>query len=371
MKRKLFAILTVVCLLCSVCLCAGAAGFYGDAVEGSHTGSTFVSGYSVTNHATIDGIAFLAGENIRSAGKAEYLAAAARTIMVTGDVEKDAFLAGQDLSVQGDTGRDLFAAGQTLDITGDVGGNVYGAASSILIQGKVQGDLYLSAEKVLIGKDAVIGGRLHYPSTAKVTANAEVLERAVVQHVETPEEAHETPSLGNKIFDKVMSFAGLAIVTLVLLWLTPLWETVDSRYTGQSFGKYATAFGIGFGVLVGVPVAGVLLMISGVGLRLAGLLLTLYAAALVASSGFAAFFIGSFLKRKVLKKAPALWAELLIGTAVWTVASCIPVVSFLTGVVGVPFGLGVVTLLITGSKTKNTPEVPELPQLPDGDSTGC
>lgn len=365
MKRKLFAILMAVCLLGSISLCAGAAGFYSDTVEGSVTGSAFVSGYGVTSTAYINGIAFLAGENIRDQGESEYLAAAARTVTVTGRVRKDAFLAGQDLSIQGDTGRDLFAAGQTLDITGSVGGSVYGVAESIVIQGKVQGDLYLTAEKILIGKDAEIQGTLHYPSTAKVTASADILEKAVVREVETHEEEHESPSVGKMALEKLMSFAGLAIVTLVLLWLTPLWETVDSRYTGKPFGKYAASFGIGFAALVGVPVAGVLLMISGVGLRLAGLLLTLYAAALVVSSGFAAFFIGSLLWRKALKKAPKLWAELLIGTALWTIASCIPVVSFFTGFVGVPFGLGVVTLLITGSKAKQAPDVPELPELPE------
>lgn len=366
MKRKLFAILMAVCLLGSISLCAGAAGFYSDTVEGSVTGSTFVSGYSVMSRADIDGIAFLAGENIRAQGKSEYLAAAARTVTVTGRVRKDAFLAGQDLSVQGDTGRDLFAAGQTLDITGSVGGSVYGAAESIVIQGKVQGDLYLTAEKIFIGKDAEIQGTLHYPSTAKVTANAEILEKAVVEEVVQEETQSAAPSAGAQLLEKLASFAGLLLLTLALLWLTPLWETVDSRYTGKPFGKYAASFGIGFAALVGVPVAGILLMISGVGLRLAGLLLTVYAAALVGATGFAAFFVGSLLWRKALKKAPKLWAELLIGTAAWTVASCIPMVSFFTGFVGVPFGLGVVTLLITGSKAKKE-AAPELPQLPEGD----
>ena len=87
-----------------------------------------------------------------------------------------------------------------------------------------------------------------------------------------------------------------------------------------------------------------------------------YIAALVVSCMFIAFFIGSLLWRKALKKAPKLWAELLIGTAAWTLVSCIPVVSFLAGLVGVPFGLGMVTLLITGAKARKVPEVPELPE---------
>lgn len=368
MKRKLFVMLMTLCLLCSFTLCAGAAGFYGDNASGDLNGSAFVSGYGVTNDANIDGIAFLAGENIRSTGSAEYMAAAARTVSIIGNVEKDSFLAGQDISIQGHTGRDLFAAGQTLDIIGDVDGNVYGAAQAILIQGKVQGDAYLSAEKIFIGKDAVIGGTLHYPSTADITANADILQRAVVEQVQEEETHQDNPDMGRKALEKLGSFVGLAIVTLVLLWLTPLWETVDSRYTGKPFSKYAIAFGIGFAAFVGVPLAAILLMISNVGMRLAALLLMVYAAALVVSCGFAAFFAGSLLWRKAMKKAPKLWLELILGTALWTVASCIPVVSFLLGFVAMPFGLGVVTLLITDSKAAKPTDPIQVPQLPEGDS---
>lgn len=367
MKRKLFAILMAACLLLSLTVCVSAAGFYEDTTDGSLTGSTFATGTQLRHRASVDGIAFLAGRSIHSSGSNEYVAAAAQVITLEGKTEKDAFLAGQDLSVQGDVGRDLFAASQTLDIMGDVGGSIYAAAESIVIQGKVAGDVYLSAEKIVVSKDAVIGGRLYYPSNAKVTANADILSNAVVQQVEEhEEEARHEKSLGRELLEetleKIGSFVGLAAVALVLLWLTPLWEKVDSRYTGQSFSKYATAFGIGFGVLVGVPIASVVLMITGVGLRLAFLLLMVYIAALIGASLFAEFFVGSLVWRKALKKAPKLWVELILGVALWTVASCIPVVSFLTGFVGVPFGLGVVTLLIAQSKQKAVPQQAALPE---------
>lgn len=364
MKRKFFAFATVICMLCALTLCASAAGFYGENASGDHQGSLFVSGYSVTSSANVDGIAFLAGENVLSTGSTEYIAAAARTVTVEGDVEKDAFTAGQILSVKGDVGRDLFAAGQSLDFAGDVGGTVYAAGDTIVIRGNVAGDAFLSAETIVIDGNASIGGRLHYPANAKITADATILSNAIVEEAEPEmeEEANKGTGFGDKVVDKVLLFAGLSVVALVLLWLTPLWETVDSRYTGKPFSKYAVAFGIGFGTLVGAPLAAILLMISRVGMRLACVLLMVYIAALVVSCMFIAFFIGSLLWRKALKKAPKLWAELLIGTAAWTLVSCIPVVSFLAGLVGVPFGLGMVTLLITGAKARKVPEVPELPE---------
>ena len=362
MRRKLFALLTALCLLGSLTLCAGAAGFYDDSVNGKQQGSVFASGYAVTSDADIDGIAFLAGESVSSRGNAEYLAAAARTVRVEGDVQKDAFLAAQEIYVQGDVGRDVFAASQRLVIAGDVGGTLYGAADTIVIQGNVQGDAYLSANSIVIDAGVTIAGTLHYPSGAKISAEENVLSGAIVEQTEPEETPSRGASFGKTLTDKLLSFGGLAAVALVLLWLTPLWETVDRRYTGKPFGSYAAAFGIGVATLVGLPLAAVVLMITRVGGRLAFLLLAVYAAALIASGIFAAFFVGSRLWRKAFKKAPKLWAELLMGTAVWTLLGCIPVVSTLVGFVGVPFGLGMVTLLVTSSKGSRGQERPKLPE---------
>ena len=47
----------------------------------------------------------------------------------------------------------------------------------------------------------------------------------------------------------IVLLAGVLLLAFVLLWLTPLWETVDRKYYGAPFGRYAKAFGIGFGTL--------------------------------------------------------------------------------------------------------------------------
>ena len=115
---------------------------------------------------------------------------------------------------------------------------------------------------------------------------------------------------------KALSFAGVLLLAFVLLWLTPLWETVDRKYYGAPFGRYAKAFGIGFAVLAGVPLAAILLFISNVGVRLA----------------------------------------LIIGILVWRVAASVPGLSFAVGLVSVPLGLGVVTLLLGKGAAKLSPK---------------
>ena len=154
----------------------------------------------------------------------------------------------------------------------------------------------------------------------------------------------------------IVLLAGVLLLAYVLLWLTPLWETVDRKYYGAPFGRYAKAFGIGFAMLAGVPLAAILLFISNVGMRLALIVLFLYAAAIIAAPVFLGFFLGALLWRGAMKKAPCYYAELAIGILVWRVAASVPGLSFAVGLVSVPLGLGVVTLLLGKGAAKPSPK---------------
>ena len=166
----------------------------------------------------------------------------------------------------------------------------------------------------------------------------------------------DEPGVGSIVLRKAQSFAGVLLLAYVLLWLTPLWETVDRKYYGAPFGRYARAFGIGFAVLAGVPLAAILLFISNVGVRLAPIVLFLYAAAIIAAPVFLGFFLGALLWRGAMKKAPCYYAELAIGILVWRIAASVPGLSFAVGLVSVPLGLGVVTLLLGKGAAKPSPK---------------
>ena len=109
-------------------------------------------------------------------------------------------------------------------------------------------------------------------------------------------------------------------------------------------------------VLAGVPLAAILLFISNVGVRLALIVLFLYAAAIIAAPVFLGFFLGALLWRGAMKKAPCYYAELAIGILVWRVAASVLGLSFAVGLVSVPLGLGVVTLLLGKGAAKPSPK---------------
>ncbi len=131
------------------------------------------------------------------------------------------------------------------------------------------------------------------------------------------------------------------LVAFVLLWFTSFFEAVDRRYTGVPFKKYAAAFGIGFGILAGVPLGAIILMVTGVGLRIGLLLLVLYAAVIIASPVVLGFVLGTLIWRKLFRRRECYYAELPIGLAAAMVIKNLPYVGILCAIISVAFGVGV------------------------------
>lgn len=362
--RFVFALMLALALMTALGVPAFAAGedvFVLETAEGSYDGSLFLAGNQVASGADVRGILLAAGQNVSIGGVGEYAMAAGSSVSVGGAVLNDAFLAGNSVDLMGEVGRDVFAVGNFVTVNGVVGRSLYAAGNRVTINGTVMGDVYVSAESLVISDAAAIAGTVRVNESASLSCPASV---SVVTYADadSPAPAAVKPenTFAHKLGSWALSFLGAAAVAFALLWLTPLWETVDRKYYGAPFGDYAKAFGIGFAVLVGLPVAAVLLMIMRFGVRLAFVLLGVYAAAIIAAPVFLGFFLGALLRRRALKKAPNYLVELPLGILVWRIAYCIPGLSFAVGLAAVPLGLGVVTLLL-GRKKSAAPAAPAIP----------
>ena len=332
-------------------------------LDGEIDATAFLAGANPVNSADVKGILFEAGNTVSTGGSAEYAFVAGNVVTVSGSILKDAFIGGKSVSFTGDCARDLLAAGETLDFRGTIERDLLAGGRTVVISGHVGGDVRLSAEQITITDDAEIGGTLHYNSSAKISAPAEILSGADVYEEKQDSAAAEpaqtkTSSPLSGVVTCALRFAGLLLVAYFLLWLTPLWEKLDADYTDKSFGSYAKTAGIGFAVLAGLPLASIILMITGVGVRAAFILLLVYAAALIAAPVFLGFFLGSLLWRKALKKARNYWAELAIGMLLWSVLAAVPYVSGVVKLVSLMLGLGVLTRLL-GKKHAAAPVLPE------------
>ena len=341
--------------------------FENESISGEHDATVFLAGSDSVSTATVRGILFGAGNTISAAGECEYAFIAGNNVALNGDCSRDAFMAGNNLGFAGNVARDLYAAGNLMTFHGTVGRDFYAGGKMISLGGEVGGDVYLDAGEIQLADDLKIGGKLHYNADASITG-----PKALITGAETYANSHADsdsdsavsvsvdtkPSPMSKLKSRLFGAAGLLLIAYFFLWLTPLWERIDSDYTGADFGSYAAAFGIGLGVLLALPIAAIILMITGIGLRPAFVLLCVYIAALIASPVFLGFILGSLLWRRAFKRPRNYWAELAIGIVVLRLVTMLPYVPFPIGLVSAAFGLGCVVRLL-GKKPAAVPALPE------------
>ena len=383
-SRLLTCLLLTLLLFCCVMPAAFAEVVF-SSEEGSLTGTydatVFQAGQDATSNAEVKGIFFMAGNTVSAGGTGEYAFIAGNTVAFSGECLNDAFIGGNSVAVSGNVDRDLYAAGKVLDVRGAIGRDLFAGGETVTVSGEIGGNVYLNAENIQIADNAKIGGTLRFNDNARVSGPDEILNNAE-RYADKKEGAEKTdgteaapapvqstePGKSTRVFSKIksalFSYLGLLLIAYFFLWLTPLWEKVDRDYTGKDFGLYAAAFGIGFAVLAGLPLASIILMITGFGLRPAFVLLLVYAAVLTAAPVFLGFFLGSLLWRKALKKTKNYWAELAVGLLVWRILSFIPGVKIVTAFIAGPLALGVITRML-GKKKAGPAPVEEHPALPE------
>lgn len=405
-RKKLLCLLLVLLLAVSLAPAAFAEFiFSGDEqnIIGEYDSTVFLAGENPNSAADVKGILFEAGNTVTSAGFSEYAFVAGNTVSFAGENSGDAFVGGNAVSFSGSCGRDLAIAGNSVDIRGSVGRDLLAGGRSVSISGHVGGDVTLAAEEIRISDNAEIEGILRYNSSAKISAPADLLAAAVVyednqgsqdiqsilgtqdapaaqdaQDVQDTQDAQDAQNSSEdsganvpapeapkpksspvlaKLKSTVFKLIGLLLIAYFFLWLTPLWEKVDADYTGKPFGTYAKAFGIGLAVLAALPLASIILFVSGVGVRPALVLIFVVVAALIAAPVFLGFFLGVLLWRKALKKDRNYWAELAIGLVCWAILAAVPGIRVAVKMVAGCLGVGVPACMLGKKKTAAPPAV--------------
>jgi len=395
-RRALSCVLLALLLVFTLAPAAFAEVEFGeDSISGEHDATVFLASSDPTSTAKVKGILFSAGNTVSIDGESEYAFIAGNTIALNGDVGRDAFIAGNTVGISGNVARDLYTAGNLVNIRGTVGRDIFAGGKTVSLGGEIGGNVCLSADNIQLADDLKIGGTLRFNENAKVTGPKELLDGAVLYTSDAEPEPAAQPEAGtqpegtpesgitityngssefsasteparekNPIVSKLKSFLftyiGLLLVAYFFLWLTPLWEKQDSKFSGADFGKYAATFGIGLAVLIVVPIAAIILMITGIGVRPAFVMLFVYIAALVAAPVFLGFVLGSLLWRRAFKRPCNYWAELAIGILAARVLVLLPFVSFAVRLVSTCFGLGSVACML--GKGRKRAEVPALPE---------
>lgn len=267
--------------------------------------------------------------------------------IVSGDVMGDLLIAGGNVSVSGNILGDLAAAGGSVSITGRVDGDVRVFGGTIYLDSTVKGEVISFGGQVVLGpqakinKDLIAGG-----DEVKIHPNSIVLgKKNIMQEIKDVSVKVQEASSG------IMSVAfwiGILYLILAYLIVGAVFMGVFPKVvkkcingTLKDGNAFWRALGMGLVLLIIIPVVSFLLLITGIGAMLGGILMLMYAVYAMVSIVFAGMILGTLLKKLVKKGKPDVdWAWGLGGIVLFPLLSVIPFVGWIIGFVFFVWALG-------------------------------
>jgi len=264
----------------------------------------------------VEGDAFLAGGRVSTAAEVKGdLVAVGGEVAIGGSVGDDLYVAGGDVKVDAIvTGNARVAGGDValgpatviagalsltggrIEFDGDSHGYLQASGGQVRINGTVHGDAEVRTEDLSIGPDTRIGGKLivHGPEEPALPAGAEVL--GGIEFHEMDAGAYfrdgEAREHVRTVAHGVGSFLWIVGVFLVGMLFTLVFPGYSGRAADFIGREPLKSLGLGFVVLVCMPVLVVVLLVTIVGIPLALILMPLYLLLLLLGWVTAASFIG-------------------------------------------------------------------------------
>jgi hypothetical protein len=264
-------------------------------------------------------------------------------VVVTGDVR----VASQDrvdnvIVVDGD-----------VRMSGVAEGDVFVVNGNVVVDGRVRGDVTSLNGRVTLTADAVVNGDVVSKDPPRIADGARV-----DGEIDRARDRFALGRLGaiGRVFLWIAATVSSFALGAALLLLAPrgMDSVVDAGRTA-----IGPAIGLGFAVVFGVPVAGVLLAVTVLGLPLG--LAVLFGLALLYGIGYAASAL--IVGRAMVRPPRGRWLAFLAGWGALRVLAIIPVLGVLVLFAAVVYGLGSIVVAIHRSQ-RATPATPFTPATP-------
>ena len=312
-------------------------------------GDAFLAGGRVTTAAEVKGDLVAAGGEVSiGGGVGDDLYAAGGQVQVDAIVTGNARVAGGDVTVGPATviAGALSATGGRLRFEGNVHQYLRASGGSVFIDGVVQGDAEVDAEEITIGPNTRITGRLvaRSPRQPEIPEGAQILggleySQAEVGHVINADDTG-TGSVEHGI-GSFLWMLGVFVAGALFMVAFPAYSTRAAKWIGQ---EPLRSLGLGFVILVSLPVLTVLLLFTIVGIPLALIVFMLYLLLLFLGWVTAAMFVGQKLLGFVRSDAPETTARRLVALlaavlALWLVGF-VPVLGFWVKFAALLLGIG-------------------------------
>lgn len=316
-------------------------------VDGHVKGDVVAAGGTVRVRGQVDGDALIAGGNVEVTGRVgETIRAFGGTLTIEGPVGADVVVVGGSVEIDQNARvtRDVAVTGGEVMLRGSVGRNVMVAAGRVVIAGNVGGNVLVRGGEVVVDAAAVIRGNLTYSSEqpVKISSDARVSGRVIQeQYPVRPMPSARTTRAFRLVFGLVdflwMLVLALAMVALVPQGVGATADALSARFWGS--------LGWGILLLIGIPIAVIVLVVVLVGIPVAIVLLLAHILAVFASHAAAALAIG----RVAITRASA-YAQVVIGVVIIAIATNLPVAGVFLRLAVIAVGLGAVAIAFWGRR---------------------
>ena len=313
-------------------------------VDKEYNSSHFSFGKTVKSSGTIKGINFIAGNEIDTAGTSMFGAYAGNLISINENVEYDLFVAGNDVNIGSDSvlNRDVYIAANSVKINADIKRNIYIACNVLDVSGvTIKGNLRTSASNIIMDKDTKIDGKFTYYDSAIIEGkDAATINKTNILSSETV----EVKTFQSKLQDFIITLISSYLTLFFLIVCLPGVNKLIKKYK-ISPDDVAKKSLIGVCILVGVPIASLIFMISAVMLPLGLCSIALYCVAVYISSLVTSYIVGIQLAKPLKITNDYLIA--LVGLLVVKLLSIVPIIGVFVSLVAMLMGLAVIVKLIT------------------------
>ena len=286
-------------------------------IKGVVDGDLVIFGQNVTVDGTVTGDLYAFGNTVSIAGSIYgNTFAFGSNVSLKGTLGQNVYVGSMMVDVDANIGKDLNIASGTTKIIGNVGDDVRVATGQLSSTATVAGDFLVSGESLNIADDKIAGELVISTKESKIG--------------QTPKfELRQGDFLGFNLGLAMVSFVGMYIVGILLIYAAPVKTLAIERKIISSWEDLLKSFAIGLVILFAIPLPLFILVLTLVGAPLA-LLIT---AILVFLVTFGTLWTEAAIGYKVLslmkQKDDRRFLSLLIGRLITVIIKLLPFIGAL------------------------------------------
>src|SRR4051794_16860081 len=254
----------------------------------------------------------------------------------------------------GSTAGDVIVVDGPVTITGHATGDVVAIRGPVRVRGRVDGDLIAVSDRAVLGPRARVGGDVRYGDEAPVMA------RGAKVGGQVSNEDWADAASGWGWVSAIAWWVAVSISTLIvgalLVLLAPAALQAADRAVRERLGA---TVGWGLAIAIGMPVLGVLALVTLVGIPFGVALLLAAVPVLMVAYATTTWIVG----RRVLRdRSSSPWTALLAGVGILRLLALIPFVGGVVALAATVVGLGALAVALWRARRPGAPAArPEAP----------